>query len=168
MTVAPATLVAICLVWFLASSLTIYPHSLSYFNESIGGPRNGPKHLLGSNVDWGQDIQFLKSLDLPASTQSPVYIAYYGSVEPSSVGLANYRRSKFGTSKAGLANASDINVIQGGTYVVSVNFIYGMRGIVYGGGGSWGSAESSRLRRFSKFVPMRMVGYSIAIFAMTE
>lgn len=38
-----------CLAWFVASSLWIYPHSLSYFNESIGGPLNGPEHLLGSN-----------------------------------------------------------------------------------------------------------------------
>jgi hypothetical protein len=54
------TLVAASLCWFLSSSLWIYPHSLSYFNESIGGPLNGPKHLLGSNVDWGQDLLYLK------------------------------------------------------------------------------------------------------------
>ncbi len=36
--------------WFLASSLWIYPHSLSYFNESIGGPLNGLKHLFCSNA----------------------------------------------------------------------------------------------------------------------
>ena len=41
--------------WYISSSLWVYPHSLSYFNESIGGPLNGPEHLLGSSVDWGQD-----------------------------------------------------------------------------------------------------------------
>lgn len=44
---------------FLASSLWLYPHSLSYFNESIGGPLNGAEHLLGSNVDWGQDVSYV-------------------------------------------------------------------------------------------------------------
>jgi len=52
-------LCALLLLWSAASSLWIYPHSLSYFNESIGGPLNGPKHLLGSNVDWVQDLRYL-------------------------------------------------------------------------------------------------------------
>ena len=47
------------LLWIFASSLWIYPHSLSYFNELIGGPLHGPMHLLGSNVDWGQDAKWL-------------------------------------------------------------------------------------------------------------
>lgn len=46
--------------WIFASSLWVYPHSLSYFNESVSGPLNGPKHLLGSNVDWGQDILYAR------------------------------------------------------------------------------------------------------------
>jgi hypothetical protein len=50
----------ILITWLAASSLWGYPHSLSYFNESIGGPLNGAKHLLGSNVDWGQDFRYLK------------------------------------------------------------------------------------------------------------
>ncbi len=46
--------------WIVSSSVWIYPHSLSYFNEAIGGPLNGSQHLLGSNLDWGQDFIFLK------------------------------------------------------------------------------------------------------------
>lgn len=46
--------------WLVTSSLWLYPHSLSYFNEVIGGPLNGPRHLLGSNVDWGQDLRYVK------------------------------------------------------------------------------------------------------------
>jgi hypothetical protein len=53
-----ATVVVTLCCWFVSSSLWIYPHSLSYFNESIGGPLNGPRHLLGSNVDWGQDLRY--------------------------------------------------------------------------------------------------------------
>lgn len=60
-------LIAGSFCWFVASSLWIYPHSLSYFNESIGGPLNGPEHLLGSNVDWGQDLlsMFHRAKDNP-------------------------------------------------------------------------------------------------------
>ncbi len=53
--------------WFVISSLWVGPHWISYFNEAIGGPLNGPEHLLGSNVDWGQDLPYLaewQSLDV--------------------------------------------------------------------------------------------------------
>lgn len=40
----------------IASSLIDFPHSLSYFNEFAGGSENGHKHLLHSNLDWGQDL----------------------------------------------------------------------------------------------------------------
>lgn len=67
------------LAWFVASSLWIYPHSLSYFNESVGGPLNGPNHLLGSNVDWGQDVRYLHcwlERHAPASQHN---VRYFGS-----------------------------------------------------------------------------------------
>jgi Dolichyl-phosphate-mannose-protein mannosyltransferase len=47
-------------VWAAVSSLCVYPHSLSYFNELVGGPRQGHAYLLESNIDWGQDLLFLK------------------------------------------------------------------------------------------------------------
>jgi 4-amino-4-deoxy-L-arabinose transferase-like glycosyltransferase len=47
------------MLWFIASSLWIYPHGLSYFNELVGGPLHGASHLLGSNLDWGQDDRYL-------------------------------------------------------------------------------------------------------------
>ena len=37
--------------WSVISSLSVYPHSLSYFNEFAGGPLGGPKVLLDSNID---------------------------------------------------------------------------------------------------------------------
>jgi len=48
------------LVWYGVSSLFAYPHSLSYFNELAGGPHGGPRHLLASNTDWGQDLIYLR------------------------------------------------------------------------------------------------------------
>jgi 4-amino-4-deoxy-L-arabinose transferase-like glycosyltransferase len=48
------------LVWAVASSLWVYPHSLSYFNEAVGGPMKGHLHLHNSNTDWGQDLIFAR------------------------------------------------------------------------------------------------------------
>jgi hypothetical protein len=54
-------IVTACLVAIAISSLSVYPHELSYFNEISGGPSNGYKHLLGSNVDWGQDLLLIRT-----------------------------------------------------------------------------------------------------------
>jgi hypothetical protein len=43
-----------------AASLAAFPSSHAYFNVLIGGPRNGPLHLLYSNFDWGQDLLLLE------------------------------------------------------------------------------------------------------------
>jgi hypothetical protein len=49
-------LVAICIAWLAVSSLHAYPQGISYFNEWIGGPKNGWIYLADSNVDWGQNL----------------------------------------------------------------------------------------------------------------
>lgn len=53
-------LAVVALASYSMSSLWAFPHSLSYFNESIGGPTNGYRHLLFSNVDYGQDLFYLR------------------------------------------------------------------------------------------------------------
>ncbi len=47
---------AVLLAWLAVASLSIYPHGIAYFNEWVGGPRNGWKYLADSNVDWGQNL----------------------------------------------------------------------------------------------------------------
>jgi len=82
-------LVAGLTCWLVASSLWTYPHSLSYFNEAVGGPRNGPRHLLGSNVDWGQGLRYVKwwAESRAAQDGGPVYLDYLGPIEPRDVGI---------------------------------------------------------------------------------
>ncbi len=48
------------ILYAIGSSIWFYPHSLSYFNEVAGGPLQGARHLLDSNIDWGQDMFFLR------------------------------------------------------------------------------------------------------------
>lgn len=44
------------LAWTIGAAVWAVPHSLAYFNELAGGARHGHHHLLGSNLDWGQDL----------------------------------------------------------------------------------------------------------------
>ena len=43
-----------------AESLGAYPHFTSFFNRLAGGTARGPRYLLDSNIDWGQDLERLK------------------------------------------------------------------------------------------------------------
>jgi hypothetical protein len=53
-------LIAGSLAYSVTSSLSVYPHHLAYFNDFVGGPRGGHKHILGSSLDWGQDLLFIR------------------------------------------------------------------------------------------------------------
>lgn len=45
--------------WAVITSIKSYPYYLSYFNELIGGPKNGMRYITDSNLDWGQDMKRL-------------------------------------------------------------------------------------------------------------
>ena len=67
----------ILLVWFVGSNIMVYPSYLPYFNELKGGPKEGWKYMVDSNVDWGQDLirlkQFMDQKDI-----SNIKIDYFG------------------------------------------------------------------------------------------
>lgn len=77
-----------CVAWAAISSLAIYPHSLSYFNEIVGGPRNGHNHLGNSNADWGQDLLYLRQWYNEHPEARPLTIATdIPYLKPNTIGL---------------------------------------------------------------------------------
>jgi hypothetical protein len=71
-----SALVVVALTWSAASSMYVFPHSLSYFNELIGGPSHGHFHLNSSNVDWGQDLWYLRSWYRAHPESRPLHLGY--------------------------------------------------------------------------------------------
>jgi len=62
-------------------SVAIAPYHLAYFNRFAGGPANGHRWLLDSNLDWGQAHRALKRY--MASENVPmIYCAYNGNSDP--------------------------------------------------------------------------------------
>jgi hypothetical protein len=57
--------------WLAVSSLSVHPQYISYFNEIAGGPAKGWRWLLDSNIDWGQDDDYVRRVYVP---QSPVRV----------------------------------------------------------------------------------------------
>jgi hypothetical protein len=47
--------VLVLIIWYATELLLIYPNYFVYFNQFIGGPKNGYKYLGGSSIDFGQD-----------------------------------------------------------------------------------------------------------------
>jgi hypothetical protein len=135
------------LAWVVFSSLAVYPHSLSYFNELVGGPLNGPHYLLGSNVDWGQDLLFLKKWLKENPTARPFGLAYYGYVDPSDLGVGYSSPPAGGDHQA-------LEDVPSGWYAVSVNCLFG---------DAMGKSRDAYVY-FRRLRPVAHIGYSISIF----
>jgi hypothetical protein len=63
--------VGLLAAWTAVSSLAAHPRYIPYFNELIGGQRNGYRWLTDSNVDWGQDNRYVREV---VARRSPVRI----------------------------------------------------------------------------------------------
>lgn len=73
-------------VWYVGGALFIAPHYLAYFNEMIGGPNNGYKFLVDSNLDWGQDLKGLKKY-MVAHGIKRISLSYFGIDSPKRYGI---------------------------------------------------------------------------------
>ncbi len=73
--------------WYLGASLYIHPHYLAYFNELAGGPDNGYKYFVDSNLDWGQDLKGLGQY-MREHHITKVCLSYFGSDSPERYGIA--------------------------------------------------------------------------------
>jgi hypothetical protein len=69
---------AVCLLggWSVVSSVSVLPHSMSFFNELAGGPKNGWRHLDNSNTDWGQDLLYLSAWYDQHPEARPLHVGY--------------------------------------------------------------------------------------------
>jgi len=81
---------AVCLLtlWMVAGSVWIWPDYLAYFNELIGGPREGYHWLGDSNLDWGQDLKGLGNFMVDHDIKR-ISLSYFGTADPAHYGI-NY------------------------------------------------------------------------------
>jgi len=106
----------------IASTLKVYPHTLAYFNEAAGGPENGHKHLLHSNLDWGQSLLEIRDWFASHTSHRPVFLAYHGDVDPKHIGITGVRP---------VTPLDEGETLPPGWYLISQNFL-------------WGSASNAR------------------------
>ncbi len=99
--VATALLGALLVYWGVKFA-RVYPANLTYFNVLAGGPANGARYLVDSNLDWGQHVKLLKRWVDRAGVKR-INLAYFGTADPdfydipyiSLPGTANFNRARF-------------------------------------------------------------------------
>ena len=144
--------VKICIVNFVVagyilSSLSIYPHYLSFFNILAGGPKNGHNYLIDSNIDWGQDLVLLKEY-MDKKGIETVNLAYFGRVDPSIYGIDYELLDR--ERKKGIA-ALSVNYYQGLSYdLLKERKIY--------------PVQEGYYKYFHEYPIKDRIGYSILIF----
>jgi len=151
--------IAFLLVAAVAGSIASYPHHLSYFNSLVGGPRFGHRHMLESNVDWGQDLLRLQDWYLANGRPRPFYVDYSGMVNPRWLGIQFDPVPRSHDDRISLRAAGVSVEPRPGWYAISVNRQencenYGLPANAY----AW----------LKDLAPVASAGYSIRIYRVTE
>jgi len=74
-------ILTLLIIWLIGANMFIYPNYVAYFNEAVGGPKNGHKIVTDSNVDWGQDLERLKTWTDENNIEN-IKIDYFGGGNP--------------------------------------------------------------------------------------
>ncbi|MBI5038082.1 MAG: glycosyltransferase family 39 protein [Candidatus Kerfeldbacteria bacterium] len=136
----PRLLIIIGMSLYILSSITIFPNYLSYFNEFIGGSKNGYRYLVDSNNDWGQDVKKLKTY-LRKHNIPYVCMAYFGQTELNYYGI-DYR---YLPDNQHFTSTDNLNCV----VAISITALYSKEG------------EYAWLQKYS---PNTTIGYSIHLY----
>ncbi len=164
-----AGFMSLMLLWSIVSTLSVRPHYLSYFNDLAGGPENGHLHLLDSNIDWGQDLTYLKEWLDEHPEARPLHLAYFNLIDPRIIGI-EFELPPYGIEAMlhepeKWADAGP----QPGWFALSVNHFVGHHLVgVSDGRGNRVVPPPGAYRYFRHFQPVARVGYSIWIYHLTE
>lgn len=142
--------VALCL-WLIFETMISYPYYISYFNQTVGGPKKGYELVTDSNADWGQDIKRLKN-----------YLDKHPEIEKIRVNYFGGGNMEYYLGKDNIIYWWDARrPIENGWYAISVLFIQE----------SLYDSKKSTEENYSwlkKYTPIAQVGTSILIYHIND
>ncbi|HUT54715.1 MAG TPA: glycosyltransferase family 39 protein [bacterium] len=140
----------LALAWAMIDQVMIWPDYLAYFSPLAGGPANGYKTLLDSNLDWGQDLPGLKKW-MDQNNVPRVDLMYFGHDDPARFNIAY-----------DLPSASSPNKY----LAVSADYLMGMMyPMTYNPQGrEQMEALLKRVENYRTRKPAAMIGYSILVY----
>ena len=149
--------VSAIVVWLTVGSVAIFPHYLAFFNEIAGGPQNGYKILVDSNLDWGQGLIGLRKYMTQENIPS-VKLSYHGPADPAAYGVVYeplpsypYNQWTSDTVPDSLLNPPS------GVYAISANNLQGLR-----------FKNHDLYAAFRQRKPDAVVGHSIFIYRINN
>jgi hypothetical protein len=132
-----------------AETVYRWPNYIAYFNQLIGGPANGYKHLVDSSLDWGQDLpslkQWLQKQGLGDPTKTPVYLCYFGTASPTYFGIDAERLPGY----VDLDSPPMPPHLEGGYYCVSATMLQSVVPEPFGG---WTRSQEATYRSAMEMV----------------
>lgn len=138
-------------IWTIAGTLRTWPDYIAYFNEFIGGPRNGYHWLGDSNLDWGQDLKELKRFMVGHGIDR-VQLSYFGTADPAHYGI-NYEYLP--SANSGLRPSPALREGESPSRFVAIS-AYQYQGIDF--------QDKDFYRTYYQYVPNDLIGRSILFF----
>ncbi|MFH1260243.1 MAG: glycosyltransferase family 39 protein [Elusimicrobiota bacterium] len=148
-------LLVFLLGWYGWATIRIWPHYLAYFNELVGGPKNGYKYLVDSNLDWGQDLINLKKY-LAEHKIEEIYLSYFGNSDPACYGI-NYRGIGFYTMMKRLGKAEKLPALEKQIFVLSAT---NLQGVYF--------HDKNVFQWLKKYPLLTQIGYSLFVYDLTN
>lgn len=154
---ARTRLVLALLFWQVAATVWIAPHYLAYFNELVGGPKNGYKYLVDSSLDWGQDLKRLAEYR-DRHADETFFVSYAGAAAPT-----RYLRDVYylpGLIPVAGGVRVDYRLVPSGSLVAisATNLV--------GAGRTDSPGEGEFLATLNRLEPVARIGYSIFVYRM--
>jgi hypothetical protein len=138
-------------LWYAGGTLLQHPHHLAYFNEIAGGPRNGWRLLVDSNLDWGQDLKRLAEWTR-ANHVGKLKLSYFGSADPAYYGIDSEALPGYTSPHAARVTRE---IAPGDTVAVSATNLQG----VY-----LDPEDRPLMERLRGLTPVARIGYSIFVY----
>lgn len=143
-------LLALPLAWYVAGTLAAWPDHLAYFNESIGGPANGYRYLVDSNLDWGQDLKGLKAF-MDGRGIDRIYLSYFGLDAPDRYGIRYTWLPSYELRNP--TPQATVNIPRGAYVAISATNLQG----VY-------MTPPTMFRWLDRYTPIAAIGHSIFVY----
>ena len=138
-------------LWYAGGTLIQHPHHLAYFNELAGGPSNGWRLLVDSNLDWGQDLKRLGEWTR-ANGVGKLKLSYFGSADPGYYGIDSEALPGYTSPHAARITRE---IRPGDTVAVSATNLQG----VY-----LDAEDRPLMARLRALRPVARIGYSIFVY----
>jgi hypothetical protein len=143
--------VTLLAAWTVVGTLLVWPDYVAYFNEFIGGSRNGYHWLTDSNVDWGQDLKELRRF-MSGRGIERVGLSYFGTADPAHYGIEyDYLPS----ARSNLRRTPPRHTSEGQPRFVALS-AYQYQAVDF--------PDKEAYRFFYRYVPNDVVGGSILVF----